>query len=196
MSKEKILVTGSDGFIGSHLTELLVERGYQVRAFVYYNSFNSWGWLDSLPGQVLSQIEIFPGDIRDPNGVREAMKGMDAVFHLAALIAIPFSYYSPDTYVDTNIKGTLNVLQAARELGTRRVLVTSTSEVYGTAQYVPIDEKHPYQGQSPYSATKIGADRLAESFWRSFNMPVTIVRPFNTYGPRSEERRVGKECRL
>ncbi|MCI8757230.1 MAG: SDR family NAD(P)-dependent oxidoreductase [Oscillospiraceae bacterium] len=190
MSKEKILVTGSDGFIGSHLTELLVERGYQVRAFVYYNSFNSWGWLDSLPGQVLSQIEIFPGDIRDPNGVREAMKGMDAVFHLAALIAIPFSYYSPDTYVDTNIKGTLNVLQAARELGTRRVLVTSTSEVYGTAQYVPIDEKHPYQGQSPYSATKIGADRLAESFWRSFNMPVTIVRPFNTYGPRQSARAV------
>ena len=190
MSKEKILVTGSDGFIGSHLTELLVERGYQVRAFVYYNSFNSWGWLDSLPGQVLSQIEIFPGDIRDPNGVREAMKGMDAVFHLAALIAIPFSYYSPDTYVDTNIKGTLNVLQAARELGTRRGLVTSTSEGYGTAQYVPIDEKHPYQGQSPYSATKIGADRLAESFWRSFNMPVTIVRPFNTYGPRQSARAV------
>lgn len=190
MSKEKILVTGSDGFIGSHLTELLVEKGYQVRAFVYYNSFNSWGWLDSLPGQVLSQIEIFSGDIRDPNGVKEAMKGMDAVFHLAALIAIPFSYYSPDTYVDTNIKGTLNVLQAARELGTRRVLVTSTSEVYGTAQYVPIDEKHPYQGQSPYSATKIGADRLAESFWRSFNVPVTIVRPFNTYGPRQSARAV------
>lgn len=190
MSKEKILVTGSDGFIGSHLTELLVEKGYQVRAFVYYNSFNSWGWLDSLPGQVLSQIDIFPGDIRDPNGVREAMKGMDAVFHLAALIAIPFSYYSPDTYVDTNIKGTLNVLQAARELGTQRVLVTSTSEVYGTAQYVPIDEKHPYQGQSPYSATKIGADRLAESFWRSFNVPVTIVRPFNTYGPRQSARAV------
>lgn len=190
MAGEKILVTGSDGFIGSHLTELLVKKGYQVRAFVYYNSFNSWGWLDTLPEQVLAQIEIFHGDIRDPNGVREAMKGMDAVFHLAALIAIPFSYYSPDTYVDTNIKGTLNVLQAARELGTRRVLVTSTSEVYGTAQYVPIDEKHPYQGQSPYSATKIGADRLAESFWRSFNVPVTIVRPFNTYGPRQSARAV------
>lgn len=185
----KVLVTGADGFIGSHLVEALMEKGYEVRAFVYYNSFNNWGWLDTLPKEKLDKIEIFQGDIRDPNGVKEAMKGVDAVFHLAALIAIPFSYHSPDTYVDTNIKGTLNVLQAARELGTR-VLVTSTSEVYGTAQYVPIDEKHPYQGQSPYSATKIGADRLAESFYRSFELPVTIVRPFNTYGPRQSARAV------
>lgn len=187
---KKVLVTGSDGFIGSHLTEQLVREGYDVKAFTFYNSFNTWGWLDTLPKDVLDQIEIFSGDVRDPNGVREAMKGMDEVFHLAALIAIPFSYHSPDSYVDTNIKGTLNVLQAARELGTSRVLVTSTSEVYGTAQYVPIDEKHPYQGQSPYSATKIGADRLAESFYRSFDLPVTIVRPFNTYGPRQSARAV------
>lgn len=187
---DKILVTGSDGFIGSHLTEELVKQGYSVKAFVYYNSFNTWGWLDTLPADIMKNVEVFQGDIRDPNGVKEAMKGCDAVFHLAALIAIPFSYHSPDTYVDTNIKGTLNVLQAARELGTKRVLVTSTSEVYGTAQYVPIDEKHPYQGQSPYSATKIGADRLAESFYRSFNLPVTIVRPFNTYGPRQSARAV------
>jgi len=186
----KILVTGSDGFIGSHLTEVLVREGHKVRAFVLYNSFNTWGWLDSLPKDILSEIEIFQGDIRDPNGVKQAMKGMDEVFHLAALIAIPFSYHSPDTYVDTNIKGTLNVLQAARELGTSRILVTSTSEVYGTAQYVPIDEKHPFQGQSPYSATKIGADRLAESFYRSFELPVSIVRPFNTYGPRQSARAV------
>ena len=187
---KKVLVTGSDGFIGSHLTEALLEEGYEVRAFTFYNSFNSWGWLDTLPKNRLSQIEIFAGDIRDPNGVREAMKGIDMVFHLAALIAIPFSYHSPDSYVDTNIKGTLNVLQAAREVGTSRVLVTSTSEVYGTAQYVPIDEKHPFQGQSPYSATKIGSDKLAESFYRSFNMPITIVRPFNTYGPRQSARAV------
>lgn len=187
---KKVLVTGADGFIGSHLTERLLERGYSVRAFVYYNSFNNWGWLDTLPKEKLDKIEIFSGDIRDPNGVREAMKGIDMVFHLAALIAIPFSYHSPDSYVDTNIKGTLNVLQAARDLNTERILVTSTSEVYGTAQYVPIDEKHPYQGQSPYSATKIGADRLAESFYRSFNLPVTIVRPFNTYGPRQSARAV------
>lgn len=187
---KKALVTGADGFIGSHLTEALLEKGYDVKAFVYYNSFNNWGWLDTLPKEKLSQIEIFSGDIRDPNGVREAMKGEDIVFHLAALIAIPFSYHSPDSYVDTNIKGTLNVLQAARELGTERLLVTSTSEVYGTAQYVPIDEKHPYQGQSPYSATKIGADRLAESFYRSFSLPVSIVRPFNTYGPRQSARAV------
>lgn len=186
----KVLVTGSDGFIGSHLTEELVKKGYQVKAFAYYNSFNTWGWLDTLPKEIMDHVEVFCGDIRDPNGVREAMKGCEAVFHLAALIAIPFSYHSPDSYVDTNIKGTLNVLQAARDLGTNRVLVTSTSEVYGTAQYVPIDENHPYQGQSPYSATKIGADRLAESFYRSFNMPVTIVRPFNTYGPRQSARAV------
>lgn len=187
---DKILVTGSDGFIGSHLTEELVQKGYKVKAFVLYNSFNTWGWLDTLPKDILGEIEIFQGDVRDPNGVKEAMKGMDAVFHLAALIAIPFSYHSPDTYVDTNIKGTLNILQAARELAVRRVLITSTSEVYGTAQYVPIDEKHPFQGQSPYSATKIGADRLAESFYRAFSLPVTIVRPFNTYGPRQSARAV------
>ena len=187
---KKVLVTGADGFIGSHLTENLLEKGYEVKAFVYYNSFNNWGWLDTFPKEKLDQIEIFAGDIRDPNGVREAMKGVDEVFHLAALIAIPFSYHSPDSYVDTNIKGTLNVLQAARELDTSRILVTSTSEVYGTAQYVPIDEKHPFQGQSPYSATKIGADRLAESFYRSFNLPVSIVRPFNTFGPRQSARAV------
>ncbi len=187
---KKVLVTGADGFIGSHLTEELVKLGYDVRAFVYYNSFNNWGWLDTFPKDLLNQIEIFQGDVRDPNGVKEAMKNIDAVFHLAALIAIPFSYHSPDTYVDTNIKGTLNVLQAARTLETERLLITSTSEVYGTAQYVPIDEKHPYQGQSPYSATKIGADRLAESFYRSFNLPLTTVRPFNTYGPRQSARAV------
>lgn len=187
---KKVLVTGADGFIGSHLTELLLEKGYEVKAFTYYNSFNTWGWLDTFPKDVLNEIEVFCGDIRDPNGVKTAMKGVDEVFHLAALIAIPFSYHSPDSYVDTNIKGTLNVLQAARELGTQRVLVTSTSEVYGTAQYVPIDEKHPFQGQSPYSATKIGADRLAESFYRSFDLPVTIVRPFNTFGPRQSARAI------
>lgn len=187
---KKILVTGADGFIGSHLTESLLEKGYDVKAFSYYNSFNTWGWLDTLPKERLNEIEVFTGDIRDPNGVREAMKGTDAVFHLAALIAIPFSYHSPDSYVDTNIKGTLNVLQAARQLELERILVTSTSEVYGTAQYVPIDEKHPYQGQSPYSATKIGADRLAESFYRSFDMPISIVRPFNTFGPRQSARAV------
>jgi NAD dependent epimerase/dehydratase len=186
----KILVTGADGFIGSHLTEELVKQGQKVKAFAYYNSFNSWGWLDTLSKEIMKEVEVFTGDIRDPNGVREAMKDVDEVFHLAALIAIPFSYHSPDTYVDTNIKGTLNVLQAARDLGTSRVMITSTSEVYGTAQYVPIDEKHPYQGQSPYSATKIGADRLAESFYRSFSMPITIVRPFNTYGPRQSARAV------
>ena len=187
---KKILVTGSDGFIGSHLTEELVKAGYQVKAFVYYNSFNTWGWLDTLPSDVMKNIEIFQGDVRDPNGVKEAMKGTAAVFHLAALIAIPFSYHSPDTYVDTNIKGTLNILQAAREQDLERVLVTSTSEVYGSAQYVPMDEKHPFQGQSPYSATKIGADRLAESFYRSFQLPVSIVRPFNTFGPRQSARAV------
>ena len=186
----KVLVTGSDGFIGSHLTEELVKKGYQVKAFVYYNSFNSWGWLDTLPENIIKNVDIFQGDIRDSNGVEEAVKDVDTVFHLAALIAIPFSYHSPNTYVDTNIKGTLNVLQAARKYEISRILVTSTSEVYGTAQYVPIDEKHPFQGQSPYSATKIGADRLAESFYRSFQLPVTIVRPFNTYGPRQSARAV------
>lgn len=186
----KILVTGADGFIGSHLTELLVSQGFDVRAFVCYNSFNSWGWLDSIPKETLQKIEIFQGDIRDPHGVTTAMKGCDAVFHLAALIAIPFSYHSPDAYVDTNIKGTLNVLQAARDLDCSRILVTSTSEVYGTARYVPIDENHPFQGQSPYSATKIAADRLAESFYRSFELPVSIVRPFNTFGPRQSARAI------
>lgn len=183
-------MTGADGFIGSHLTEALVRAGYDVRAFVYYNSFNSWGWLDTADGEVKDALDVFPGDIRDPNGVRAALKGADVVYHLAALIAIPFSYHSPDSYVDTNIKGTLNVLQAVRDEGIGRLLVTSTSEVYGTAQYVPIDEKHPSQGQSPYSATKIGADRLAESFYRSFDTPLTIVRPFNTYGPRQSARAV------
>jgi NAD dependent epimerase/dehydratase len=188
--QKKILVTGADGFIGSHLVETLLTYGCDVRAFVYYNSFNSWGWLDTLPAEKMKAIDVFSGDIRDPNGVAQAMKGCDVVFHLAALIAIPFSYHSPDSYVDTNIKGTLNVLQAARHYGTERVLVTSTSEVYGTAQYAPIDEKHSFQGQSPYSATKIGADRLAESFYRSFETPVVIVRPFNTYGPRQSARAV------
>lgn len=187
---KSVLITGADGFIGSHLTEELVKQNYRVKAFTLYNSFNTWGWLDTLSKEILNEIEIFQGDVRDPNGVREAMIGVEEVYHLAALIAIPFSYHSPDTYVDTNIKGTLNVLQAAKNLGTGRILITSTSEVYGTAQYVPIDEKHPFQGQSPYSATKIGADRLAESFYKSFNIPITIVRPFNTYGPRQSARAV------
>ncbi len=187
---KKVLVTGADGFIGSHLTEELVKRGYEVKAFVYYNSFNSNGWLDTLPESILQSVEICSGDVRDAHGVEQAVKGTDAVFHLAALIAIPYSYSYPDTYVDTNIKGTLNILQAARMHGTKRVLITSTSEVYGTAKYIPIDEKHPFQGQSPYSATKIGADRLAESFYRSFDLPVTIVRPFNTFGPRQSARAV------
>jgi NAD dependent epimerase/dehydratase len=187
---KKVLVTGADGFIGSHLTQQLLKEGYDVRAMCQYNSFGTWGWIDTFPKEEKDSLDIFMGDVRDPNGVRVAMKGVDTVFHLAALIAIPYSYHSPDAYVDTNIKGTLNVLQAARDLGTSRVLVTSTSEVYGTAQYVPIDEKHPFQGQSPYSATKIGADRLAESFYRSFDLPVTIVRPFNTFGPRQSRRAV------
>lgn len=187
---KRVLITGADGFIGSHLTEALLAEGCKVKAFCYYNSFNSWGWLDTLSKETLSQIEVFTGDIRDPNGVRKAMENIDVVFHLAALIAIPFSYHSPDSYVDTNIKGTLNVLQAARDLNIEKLLVTSTSEVYGTAIYVPIDEKHPKQGQSPYSATKIGADHLSESYYRSFNLPVTIVRPFNTYGPRQSARAV------
>ena len=188
--KKKVLITGADGFIGSHLTERLVKEGYDVRAFVYYNSFNSWGWLDTLPKETLSRLDIFSGDVRDPNGVRTAMKDVDIVFHLAALIAIPFSYHSPDSYVDTNVKGTLNIVQAAKDLNVERVLVTSTSEVYGTATYVPIDEHHPRQPQSPYSASKIGADCIAESFYRSFDLPLTIVRPFNTYGPRQSARAV------
>ena len=190
LSRGKILVTGADGFIGSHLTESLVRAGADVRAFVYYNSFNSWGWLDNCAPDVAGKFEVFAGDIRDPHGVAEAMKGCSVVFHLAALIAIPFSYHSPDAYVDTNVKGTLNVVQAARRHGVERVLHTSTSEVYGTAIYAPIDEAHPLQGQSPYSASKIGADQIALSFHRSFDTPVTVVRPFNTYGPRQSARAV------
>lgn len=186
----KVLVTGADGFIGSHLIEALVNSGHDVRAFVLYNSFNSWGWLDHSSKTVRKNLDVFAGDIRDPNGVRTAMKDCDAVLHLAALIAIPYSYHSPDTYVDTNVKGTLNVLQAARDLGVKRVIHTSTSEVYGTARFVPITEEHPLQGQSPYSASKIGADQLAYSFYASFNLPVVIARPFNTYGPRQSARAV------
>lgn len=186
----KVLITGSDGFIGSHLTEALVKKGHDVRAFVFYNSFNSLGWLDRIPKSVRQDIDVFSGDVRDPNGVRAAMKDCDAVLHLAALIAIPYSYHSPDTYIDTNVKGTLNVLQAARDLGVKRVVHTSTSEVYGTARFVPITEEHPLQGQSPYSASKISADQLAYSFYASFNLPVVIARPFNTYGPRQSARAV------
>lgn len=190
MVSTKILVTGADGFIGSHLTEALVRAGYEVTAFVLYNSFNSWGWLDHCSEDVKGKFQVFAGDIRDPHGVKEAMKGCGAVLHLAALIAIPYSYHSPDTYVDTNVKGTLNVLQAARELGVRRVVHTSTSEVYGSARFVPITEEHPLQGQSPYSATKIAADQLAYSFYASFDLPVVVARPFNTYGPRQSARAV------
>jgi dTDP-glucose 4,6-dehydratase len=186
----KVLVTGADGFIGSHLTESLVKAGFDVRAFVLYNSLNSWGWLDHCDDSVKGGFEAFAGDIRDPHGVRTAMKGCDAVLHLAALIAIPYSYHSPDTYVDTNVKGTLNIVQAARDLGVSKVVHTSTSEVYGTARFVPITEEHPLQGQSPYSASKIGADQIAMSFYNSFNTPVSILRPFNTYGPRQSARAV------
>ena len=187
---KKILVTGADGFIGSHLTEMLVHRGYDVRAFVLYNSLGSWGWLDHCKPAVAGKFEVFSGDIRDPHGVKAAIKGCDAVIHLAALIAIPYSYHSPDTYVDTNIKGTLNILQAAREVGIEKIVHTSTSEVYGTAQFVPMTEAHPLQGQSPYAATKIAADQLAYSFYASFGSPVVIARPFNTYGPRQSARAV------
>lgn len=190
MKNKKVLVTGADGFIGSHLVEYLVSQGYTVKAFCYYNSFNTWGWLDSLPKEIIDQVEIFTGDIRDSNGVRTAMKDVSIVYHLAALIAIPFSYHSPDSYIDTNVKGTLNIVQAARDFDIERVLITSTSEVYGTAQYVPIDEKHPKQSQSPYSASKIGADAIADSFYRSFDTPITIVRPFNTFGPRQSARAI------
>jgi dTDP-glucose 4,6-dehydratase len=188
--EKKIFITGADGFIGSHLTESLVRAGFSVRAFVMYNSFNSWGWLDDVPAEVKASMEIFAGDVRDPHGVNEAMRGCDIVLHLAALIAIPYSYHSPDTYIDTNVKGTLNVLQSARQLGVQRVIHTSTSEVYGTARFVPITEEHPLQGQSPYSASKIGADQLAYSFYSSFDLPVVIARPFNTYGPRQSARAV------
>lgn len=190
LKNNKLLVTGADGFIGSHLTETLVRSGCNVRAFTHYNSFNSWGWLDHSSKDIQDSLEIFSGDIRDPNGVKEAMKGCDIVMHLAALIAIPYSYHSPDTYVDTNIKGTLNILQAAKELGVKKVVHTSTSEVYGTAKFVPITEDHPLQGQSPYSATKIAADQLAFSFYSSFGLPVATIRPFNTYGPRQSARAV------
>jgi len=187
---KKILVTGADGFIGSHLTETLVRQGYDVRAFVLYNSFGTWGWLDQSEKSVRDSLDIFMGDVRDPNGVRTAMQGCDVVLHLAALIGIPYSYHSPDTYIDTNIKGTLNILQAARDLGVAKVVHTSTSEVYGTARFVPITEEHPLQGQSPYSASKIGADQIATSFHCSFQTPVSIIRPFNTYGPRQSARAI------
>lgn len=187
---KKILVTGADGFIGSHLVESLVSNGHDVRAFVMYNSFNSWGWLDQSSSETQASIDVIAGDIRDPYGVTKAMEGCDVVLHLAALISIPFSYEAPDAYVSTNINGTLNVLQAARKLGTQRVVCTSTSETYGTAQFVPITESHPMNGQSPYAATKIGADQLALSFYQSFDLPVTVLRPFNTYGPRQSARAV------
>ena len=189
-SDDQVLVTGAEGFIGSHLTEQLVRAGKKVRAFILYNSFNSWGWLEQLDAEVLREVDVFAGDIRDPYGVKTAMQGCDTVMHLAALIAIPYSYHSPDTYVDTNVKGTLNILQSARELGVRKVVHTSTSEVYGTARFVPITEEHPLQGQSPYSATKIAADQLAYSFYNAFDVPVAIIRPFNTYGPRQSARAV------
>ena len=187
---KKILVTGADGFIGSHLTEALIRRGHDVRAFVFYNAFNAWGWLDEAPADIKRELDVFAGDVRDPHGVRTALQGCDVVLHLAALIGIPYSYHSPDTYVDTNVKGTLNIVQAARDLGLEKVVHTSTSEVYGTARYVPIDEQHPLQGQSPYSASKIGADQIALSFYRSFETPVTVARPFNTFGPRQSARAV------
>jgi NAD dependent epimerase/dehydratase len=191
MSKfKKILVTGADGFIGSHLVEQLISQGYEVRAFVFYNSFNSWGWLDNAPDKVKSKLDVFAGDIRDPHGVQEAARGCDAILHLAALIGIPFSYHSPATYIDTNVTGTLNIVQAARDLNIEKVIHTSTSEVYGTAKFVPITEDHPLQGQSPYSASKIGADQIALSFYRSFDTPVSVIRPFNTFGPRQSARAV------
>jgi dTDP-glucose 4,6-dehydratase len=190
IANKRILVTGSGGFIGSHLVEELVKMNCHVKAFVHYNSFNRWGWLDSLSKEVMQHIDVFSGDIRDPNGMLEAMKGAEVVFHLAALIGIPYSYHSPDVYVDTNVRGTLNVMQAARQLGIQKVVHTSTSEVYGTAQFVPITEEHPVNPQSPYAATKAGADFLALTFYRSFGLPVTVVRPFNTYGPRQSARAI------
>jgi dTDP-glucose 4,6-dehydratase len=190
IANKRILVTGSGGFIGSHLVEELVKMNCHVKAFVHYNSFNRWGWLDSLSKDVMQHIDVFSGDIRDPNGMLEAMKGAEVVFHLAALIGIPYSYHSPDVYVDTNVRGTLNVMQAARQLGIQKVVHTSTSEVYGTAQFVPITEEHPVNPQSPYAATKAGADFLALTFYRSFGLPVTVVRPFNTYGPRQSARAI------
>ena len=190
LNKKKILITGADGFIGSHLTEKLIRLGYDVRVFVFYNSFGHWGWLDESPNEIKQELDVFAGDVRDPYGVRKAMQDCDVVLHLAALIGIPYSYHSPDTYIDTNIKGTLNIVQAARDLNVEKIVHTSTSEVYGTARYVPIDEKHPLQGQSPYSASKIGADQIALSFYRAFETPVTVLRPFNTFGPRQSARAV------
>ena len=190
IKNKRVLITGADGFIGSHLVEELITEGCRVKAFTFYNSFNSWGWLDSLSPDLLKEVEVVSGDIRDKEFVEKSMESCQIVFHLASLIAIPFSYYAPESYVDTNIKGTLNILLSAKKLGIEKILVTSTSEVYGTAKYTPIDEKHPFQGQSPYSASKIGADRLAESFYRSFDLPVCIVRPFNTYGPRQSARAI------
>ena len=190
LSNKKVLVTGADGFIGSHLVERLLKEGVRVRAFVFYNAFNRWGWLDDFSKSQLQKVDVFCGDIRDPHGVEEAMKGIDVVFHLAALIGIPFSYHAPDSYVDTNVKGTLNILQAARKEGVKKVVHTSTSEVYGTAQSVPISETHPLNPQSPYAASKAAADHLAQSFYLSFGLPVATIRPFNTYGPRQSARAV------
>lgn len=190
LKNKKVLVTGAGGFIGSHLVEALVKKGSSLKAFVHYNSFNRWGWLDYVDKKIKDSIEIFAGDVRDPNGVRESMRNIDVVFHLAALIGIPYSYHSPDTYMDTNIRGTLNILQSARELEVEKVIHTSTSEIYGTAQFVPITEKHPINPQSPYSATKAAADFLALSFCRSFNLPVAVIRLFNTYGPRQSARAI------
>lgn len=186
----KVLITGADGFIGSHLTEAMIRQGFEVKALVLYNSFNTWGWLDDLPAEIINNVEVISGDIRDQCSLRSAMNGCSAVMHLAALISIPYSYVSPDSYLETNIRGTLNVLQAARDLDLERVIHTSTSEVYGTARFVPITEEHPLQGQSPYSASKIGADHLAMSFHNSYNLPVSIIRPFNTYGPRQSARAI------
>ncbi len=190
LENKKVLITGSDGFIGSHLVERFLKEKCSVRAFVFYNSFNSWGWLDTLPTEILNQVEIFAGDIRDPFTVRKAVKDVDIICHLAALIGIPYSYIAPDSYIDTNVKGTLNVVQAAKSSNLEKVIVTSTSETYGSAIYVPIDEKHPYQPQSPYSASKISADHIAMSYYHSFNLPVSIIRPFNTYGPRQSTRAI------
>jgi len=188
MSKQQCLITGADGFIGSHLTEELLKKGFHVKALSYYNSFNNWGWLETIPQN--KNLEIITGDIRDPHFCKNIVKDVDIVYHLAALIAIPYSYVAPDSYVDTNVKGTLNICQAAKENGNIRVIHTSTSEVYGTAQYIPIDEKHPKQPQSPYSASKIGADMMALSFYNAFNLPVSVARPFNTYGPRQSARAI------
>ena len=190
LENKKVLITGSDGFIGSHLVERFLKEKCVVRAFVFYNSFNSWGWLDTLPTEILNQVEIFAGDIRDPFTVRKAVKDVDIICHLAALIGIPYSYIAPDSYIDTNVKGTLNVVQAAKSYNLEKVIITSTSETYGSAIYVPMDEKHPYQPQSPYSASKISADHIAMSYYYSFNLPIAIIRPFNTYGPRQSTRAI------